>query len=297
VGSQAAQGDEWAKAHFFFGPNHGPEASHGGSRTMALNLDQIRALAERVAHSHGLDVVDIEYQGGGGKHRTLRVYIEKNAEERAKLLAQVQRSSAERTPAPKLEDAEDEDFADDDDAGMDEDEDEGDFEDDEPDSIPEDGAEEDDEFEDEDSDDDGEYDHEAFLRSLPSVQNLEHLSGVTHTHCEQFSRDFGTVLDVEELVPGMEYLLEVSSPGLDRRLQKEADYLRFTGSLVKLQTFEPVAGNRHWQGRLTQVAGGTITVTPLEEKKGKKGKKPATEPKPVDILLNNVEKANLVPEF
>ena len=265
---------------------------------MALNLDQIRALAERVAHSHGLDVVDIEYQGGGGKHRTLRVYIEKNADERAKLLAQAQRASQEHTASPKLEDAEDEDFADD------EDFEESDSEDEELESIEEDPDErdvesdvEDEEFDDEDSDDEGEYDHEAFLRSLPSVANLEHLSGVTHTDCEQFSRDFGTVLDVEELVPGMEYLLEVSSPGLDRRLQKEADYLRFSGSLVKLQTFEPVAGNRHWQGRLTQVAGGTITLTPPEEKKGKKGKKPASEPKPVDILLSNVEKANLVPEF
>ncbi len=255
---------------------------------MALNLDQIRALAERVAYSHGLDVVDIEYQGGGGKHRTLRVYIEKNAQERARLVAQAQRAAEERTPSPMLEDAKDEDFAEDEDFGEDN---EDDFEGQEAESIDD---EDDEELDDED---DGEYDHEAFLRSLPTVANLEHLSGVTHTDCEQFSRDFGTVLDVEELVPGMEYLLEVSSPGLDRRLQKEADFVRFTGSLVKLQTFEPVAGNRHWRGRLSQVAAGSLTVVPEEEKKGKKGKKPAAEPKPVEILLSNVEKANLVPEF
>jgi ribosome maturation factor RimP len=122
---------------------------------------------------------------------------------------------------------------------------------------------------------------------------------VTHGDCEQFSRDFGTVLDVEELVPGMEYLLEVSSPGLDRRLQKQADFARFVGSLVKLQTFEPVGGNRHWQGRLTDVAEDMVTLTPSENSKDRhrrKNKKDA-QPEPVAIRFSNVEKANLVPEF
>ena len=66
----------------------------------------------------------------------------------------------------------------------------------------------------------------------------------------QFSRDFGVLLDVEDLVPGAEYTLEASSPGLDRKLSRQEDFERFTGCLVKVQTFEPIRNNRHWQGRL-----------------------------------------------
>jgi ribosome maturation factor RimP len=190
---------------------------------MALNLDQIRATAQRVAASHGLDVVDIEYQGAG-KNRLLRVYIEKNAEERARLAS---------VTAPEGQGEE---------------------------QIP-----------------------------------AEHLSGVTHEDCQSFSRDFGTVLDVEELVPGAEYTLEVSSPGLDRRLYRLEDYRRFTGSLVKVRTFEPVAGNRHWQGRLTQVSDHAITVDLSALKQKGKAKKANQEVSEIEI--SNIERANLVPEI
>ena len=49
----------------------------------------------------------------------------------------------------------------------------------------------------------------------------------------------GTIFDVEDAVPGSSYMLEVSSPGLDRKLSKPEDYQRFTGSLVKLMTRDP----------------------------------------------------------
>src|ERR1700761_8741705 len=156
---------------------------------MALALDTIRSTADRVASSHGLEVVDVEF-AGGGKHRALRVFVEKNAEGRAALA----RHAAEN---------------------------------------PE---------------------------TLPKGVPVELLSGVTHEDCEHFARDFGTVLDVEELVPGTDYTLEVSSPGLERKLYTPADYQRFSGSLVKLQTFTPVAGNRHWQGRLTQASDRGIVL-------------------------------------
>jgi ribosome maturation factor RimP len=81
--------------------------------------------------------------------------------------------------------------------------------------------------------------------------SLEQFSGITHEDCAAFSRDFGVLLDVEDLVPGAEYTLEASSPGLDRKLTRPEDFERFLGSLVKVQTFEPVRNNRHWQGRLT----------------------------------------------
>ena len=258
---------------------------------MALKLEEIRTLADRVAASHGLGIVDVEYLGGGGKHRTLRVFIEKNEPERARLRERAGRLLQERESLGTLRDREPEPAIDESDTVWNEDV--GDEA--EPASGPsEDGwVEADDDaeaFVDQDAD-------EAFLAGLPGVANLEFLSGITHADCESFSRDFGVILDVEELVPGTEYLLEVSSPGLDRRLTHAADYSRFTGSLVKVQTFEPVTGNRHWQGRLIECADDTILLElgGKGQKKAKKGSEPA--PERIVITLGNVEKASLVPEF
>jgi ribosome maturation factor RimP len=191
---------------------------------MALNLDQIRTAAQRVAASHGLDVVDLEYRAGA-KPRALCIYIEKNAEERAKI-AVTSGNSSEDLPA-------------------------------------------------------------------------ERLSGVTHEDCTAFSRDFGTYLDVEDLVPGAAYTLEVSSPGLDRKLRNLVDFQRFAGSLIKLQTFEPVAGNRHWQGRLTQVNTQAVTLDLSALKQKGKSRKAAAKANQehVEIALANIEKASLIPEF
>jgi ribosome maturation factor RimP len=100
---------------------------------------------------------------------------------------------------------------------------------------------------------------------------------------------------VEDLIPGSEYTLEVSSPGLDRKLYKAADYERFQGSLVKLQTFTPVNGNRHWNGRLQKFAGGVLTLDLTAVKQKGKAKKTAAA-QTVEIGLANVEKAQLVPE-
>jgi ribosome maturation factor RimP len=209
---------------------------------MAIDLEKIRATAERVAASHGLEVVDAELVGGG-KHRVLRVTIEKDASGRARL-AEAAAALAERVAAGE---------------------------------TPEDGAV-----------------PAAVLRGELST---EHLSGVTHEDCEQFSHDFGTVADVEELVPGAEYTLEVSSPGLDRRLSRAGDYERFRGSLVKLQTFAPVAGNRHWQGRLTAAGEGRITLDQSAIPAKGKAKKAAAAEANVEIELANIEKAQLVPEI
>jgi ribosome maturation factor RimP len=86
------------------------------------------------------------------------------------------------------------------------------------------------------------------------------------------------VLDIEDLIPGAEYTLEVSSPGLERKLLKPADYTRFTGSLVKLQTFTPVHGaNRHFTGRLTAFDGQNVTLDLAAIKQKGKAKKSASE--------------------
>jgi ribosome maturation factor RimP len=130
------------------------------------------------------------------------------------------------------------------------------------------------------------------------------VGGVTHEDCANVSRELGTILDVEDAVPGGTYLLEVSSPGLDRKLAKPADFERFVGSLVKLMTREPVNGNRHFEGRLERFGEGRLVLS-LEEKKekgkGKKEKQKRAGESPastqVEIELSNVERAHLVPEI
>src|SRR5215467_10925369 len=58
---------------------------------------------------------------------------------------------------------------------------------------------------------------------------LDKPEGIAHEDCANFSREFGTILDVEDVVPGASYVLEVSSPGLDRKLTRAKDYERFVG--------------------------------------------------------------------
>jgi ribosome maturation factor RimP len=120
--------------------------------------------------------------------------------------------------------------------------------------------------------------------------------GVTHEDCAQVSREVSTILDVEDAILGAAYTLEVSSPGLDRKLVMPEDYQRFTGSRVKLTTREAVNGNRHFEGRLQGFQDGKLT---LETIPGKGKPKPghAVAGQKIEIDLANVEKANLVPEI
>ena len=119
--------------------------------------------------------------------------------------------------------------------------------------------------------------------------------GVTHEDCANLSREVGTILDVEDVIPGDSYLLEVSSPGLDRRLSRPADFQRFTGSRVKVTTRQPVNGNRHFEGRLENFQEGRLV---LDLSTARKKHRPAdgTQQR-LEIELANVEKANLVPEI
>jgi ribosome maturation factor RimP len=198
---------------------------------MALQMDEIRRLAERVAASHHLEVVDVEF-GGGGKSRTLRVFVEKDAEERRRL--------AERAAKGEVED-------------------------------------------------------------LPRGVPVELLSGVTHEDCALFATDFGTLLDVEDVVPGAEYTLEVSSPGLERKLTRAEEFERFRGSLVKVKTFSPVNESRVWTGRLMGFAEGRLMVDASAVKQARSASKKKAEKKEaaqaVEIELRNVERASLVPEI
>jgi ribosome maturation factor RimP len=172
---------------------------------MALDVDRVRAIADRVAASSGLEVIEVEFLGGG-KARMLRVFLDK-----------------------------------------------------------------------------------------PAAGN-DPMAGVTHEDCANFSREFGTILDVEDVMPGS-YTLEVSSPGLDRRLVKAADFTRFTGSRLKLMTRQPVDNNRHFEGRLESFENGRLTLDLSVASHKSRKKMGDSAGKKIEIEFANVEKANLVPEI
>ena len=176
---------------------------------MAFDLDKVRQIAERVASSSGLKVVEVEVSGGG-KHRTLRVFIDKPG-------------------------------------------------------------------------------------AAPAADRPD---GVTHEDCSKFSREFGTIVDVEDAFPGGSYVLEVSSPGLDRKLTKAADFERFRGQRVKLMTREPVSNNRHFEGKLESFENGKLLLDLSAGRVNQKKIRPKEgESSKIEIELRNVEKANLVPEI
>jgi ribosome maturation factor RimP len=169
---------------------------------MAVDLEKVQEITERVASSLGLEVVEVELRGGG-KARMLRIFIDKP-------------------------------------------------------------------------------------------------QGVTHEDCASLSREVSTILDVEDAVGSGPYVLEVSSPGLDRKLFRAADFERFQGSRVKLTTRMPVNGNRHFEGRLEHFEAGKLTLDLAEARRKFRPKQNAGEapaPQKLEIELANVEKANLVPEI
>jgi ribosome maturation factor RimP len=83
--------------------------------------------------------------------------------------------------------------------------------------------------------------------------------GVGLEDCETVSRQVSAVLDVEDPVPG-HYVLEVSSPGLDRKLTKSAHYRRYVGDDIRVQLRFPIEGRRKFRGRLTAASEETIQI-------------------------------------
>lgn len=152
----------------------------------ATALEKVQEIAERVASSEGLEVVDVQLLGGGG-HRVLRLFIDK----------------------------------------------------------PE---------------------------------------GVSHADCENVSQQVGTILDVEDVIPGGRYTLEVSSPGVERRLSRPGDFERFMGQKIKVILRQPVDERRQWIGKLASFTDGIITLEPVSG--------PI-----VQFPLEQVEKANLKYEW
>jgi ribosome maturation factor RimP len=110
--------------------------------------------------------------------------------------------------------------------------------------------------------------------------SIDKPEGVTHGDCELVSQQVGTILDVEDVVPGGRYTLEVSSPGVERKLVKPRDYERFQGKKVKIALRDPIEGRRHWEGMLAHFENGQITLE-------------AAPGKTIQFPLEQVQKANL----
>jgi ribosome maturation factor RimP len=175
-----------------------------------LDLEKIRGAAERVAHSLGLEVYDVEWKIG--KQRFLRVILDRPP----------------KAAAP-ISDA----------AGQ-----------------------------------------------LGTGVEAAGEVGISHDDCQRVSQQLSVILDVEELIPGPGYVLEVSSPGLDRALRAAGDYERFRGRLAKITTTEPVENEKFFEGRLAGLLDGKVRV----ELKGK-------TPRIVELPLEKIRKAQLVVEF
>jgi ribosome maturation factor RimP len=109
--------------------------------------------------------------------------------------------------------------------------------------------------------------------------SIDKPEGVTHGDCELISHQVGTILDVEDVVPGA-YTLEVSSPGVERKLQKYKDFERFIGKKIKAILREPVENSRRWEGTLASCADGLINLE-------------VAEGKTIQFPFDQVEKANL----
>ncbi|MFQ5926816.1 MAG: ribosome maturation factor RimP [Terriglobia bacterium] len=84
---------------------------------------------------------------------------------------------------------------------------------------------------------------------------------VSHRECELVSQQMGTILDVEDLIPAR-YVLEVASPGLDRKFYRPADYERFSGRRVKvrLKHHSPTVGRKTFEARLVGYAQGQVRL-------------------------------------
>ena len=109
---------------------------------------------------------------------------------------------------------------------------------------------------------------------------IDRPQGVSHADCEFISQQVGTILDVEDVIPGDSYTLEVSSPGLERKLSREKDFERFVGQKAKIVLREPVENQRRWEGKLAGCSQGIVALEP-------------SAGKVIHFPLAKVEKANL----
>lgn len=108
---------------------------------------------------------------------------------------------------------------------------------------------------------------------------IDRESGISHDDCELVSDQVGAVLDLDDSIP-YAYTLEVSSPGIERKLVRESDYRRFEGKLARIQTRVALNNQRVFRGRLRGLQDGKIR---LELPKGD----------PLEIPIEVVQEARL----
>jgi len=123
----------------------------------------------------------------------------------------------------------------------------------------------------------------VYVDRAPDPANPHNGAGISHSDCQAVSEQLSVMLDVEDLVPGPSYTLEVSSPGLDRKLIKPGDYERFTGRLAKIWLNEAVENEKFFQGRLAGYADGMVKLTVRDRE--------------VAVPYAGIRKANLVVEL
>lgn len=107
-------------------------------------------------------------------------------------------------------------------------------------------------------------------------------SGVGIDDCERVSRQLGSLFDAEDPISG-KYVLEVSSPGLDRRLFKLSQYEKSIGAQVKISLRFPFEGRRRLSGRLCGVQADEVVLRTADEE--------------FVLPFTGIERANIVPEF
>ena len=88
---------------------------------------------------------------------------------------------------------------------------------------------------------------------------LDRQGGVTVDDCSRVSQEVGRILDVEDFIQNP-YTLEVSSPGLFRRLKTEKDFMKYRGQLIKVKTFDFIENRRHFKGRLLGISENKLEI-------------------------------------
>jgi ribosome maturation factor RimP len=108
---------------------------------------------------------------------------------------------------------------------------------------------------------------------------IEKQGGVTIEDCELVSREIEAILDVEDPIP-YSYVLEVSSPGLDRPLKKPRDFIRFSGRMIRVITHNPVDKQTFFVGKLVEASDDEIVLLLPKNRK-------------VTITYKNISRARL----
>jgi ribosome maturation factor RimP len=108
-------------------------------------------------------------------------------------------------------------------------------------------------------------------------------TGISHSDCQAVSEQLSVLLDVEDLVPGPGYVLEVSSPGLDRKLTRPAEFERFAGRKARVSLSQPVEGQSFFEGRLAGYADGRVRLD--------------LQGRVIELPLTGIRKAQLVVEL